>query len=80
MDLYGPANKFLSVVVDPIVKILFVVAVFYFVFGVVKYIVQGDDTTARAEGGKHILYSTIGIFIMASAWGIIALLKNLITH
>lgn len=78
MDTY--ANKFLTVVVDPIVQILFVVAVFYFVFGVVKYIVQGDDSSARAEGGKHILYSTIGIFVMASAWGIIALVKSLLTN
>ena len=79
MDLYGPANTFIGLVVDPIIRLMFVVAVFYFVFGVVKYIVQGDDATARIEGGKHILYSTIGIFVMASAWGIIALVKSLIT-
>jgi hypothetical protein len=80
MDFYGPANKFLALVVDPIVRLMFVVAVFYFVFGVVKYIINGDDATARVEGGKHILYSTIGIFVMASAWGIISLIKSLITN
>lgn len=80
MDAYAYANKFFALVVDPIVRLLFVVAIFYFVFGVVKYMVQGNDASARAEGGKHILYSTIGIFVMASAWGIIALIKSLLTH
>lgn len=78
MEAY--ANKFFSLVVDPVVRILFVLAVFYFVFGVVKYIVQGNDAESRIEGGKHILYSTIGIFVMAGAWGIIALVKSILPH
>ncbi len=68
--------KLFTVVVDPVVRFIFAAAIFYFIWGVFKYIRNADDPTERASGGKHILYGTIGIFIMISVWGIIQVLRT----
>ena len=69
-------KKLLTTVVNPIVSLLFAAAAFYFIWGVFKYITTADDPSERAAGARHIAYSILGIFIMASVWGIIALIKN----
>lgn len=71
-------QKFFLVVVDPVVKLLFAVAIFYFIYGVFTYVRQSSDSASRTDGANHILYSTIGLFIMISVWGIIGLLQNLV--
>lgn len=68
--------KLLTNVVEPIVKFLFAAAVFYFIFGVFVYIRNADDSSERLSGGRHILYGTVGLFIMISVWGIIAVIRS----
>jgi hypothetical protein len=69
-------QKLFTVVVNPAVRLIFAAAVFYFAFGVFTYIRKSGDSTSRAEGANHILWSTVGIFIMISVWGIIAVLQR----
>jgi hypothetical protein len=68
--------KLFTVVIDPVVKFIFAAAIFYFIWGVFSYIRKSDDPSERVSGGKHILYGTLGIFIMISVWGIIAVLRT----
>jgi hypothetical protein len=70
--------KLFALVINPIVQLLFAAAVLYFLWGVFKYIRAADDPSARIEGGRHILYSVIGLFIMISVWGIIAVIQRTI--
>ena len=51
-------------------------AIVLFVFYVVKYFMRPSDGAERAEAGKYVMYSIIGFFIIASFWGLIAVLKN----
>jgi hypothetical protein len=67
---------FFRLVVNPAVDFLFAAAALYFVYGVWEYIRRSDDSAGRIEGGNHILWSTIGLFIMISVWGIIAILQK----
>ena len=69
-------QKFFTSVVDPVVQLLFAVAVVYFIYGVFTYIRRSGDSEARTEGANHILWSIVGLFIMVSVWGIITLIKN----
>lgn len=70
--------KIFRVVIDPLVQLLFAAAVFYFIYGVFKYIKDADDSSSRVDGANHVLWSTIGLFIMISVWGIIKILQNTI--
>jgi hypothetical protein len=55
-------------IVNPLVRIGFLIAVLYFLYGVMKYILRANgDEKARAEGTKHMLWGSIGLTIMFTA-------------
>lgn len=69
-------QKFAAIVLDPAVKLLFALAVLYFIFGVFTFIRRSGESDGRIEGRNHILWSTVGLFIMISVWGIIAIIQR----
>ncbi|HEY0908550.1 MAG TPA: hypothetical protein VGE35_04380 [Candidatus Paceibacterota bacterium] len=69
-------DKFVDVVVNPVVQLLFAAAALYFIYGIFTFIRKADDSSAREEGANHILWSTVGLFIMSSVWGILAILQS----
>ena len=68
----------LTNIVQPILGIVFVAAVAFFLYGVVEMVVKGGDADAREKGRNHMLYGVIGGAIMLSAWGIVYLISNTI--
>ncbi len=50
------------------------VAVVIFVFYVIKYYMMADAN--RADGGKYVMYSLIGFFVILSFWGLVNILQN----
>lgn len=71
-------DPIISEVVYPIIEVLFGLAVLIFVYGVLQLVIRGDDQDARKTGKDTILWGSVGIFIMVSAWGIIYLISNTI--
>jgi len=69
-------QKFFEVVVNPLVQLIFAAAVLYFVYGIFTYIRKSSDSTSRVDGANHILWSTVGLFIMISVWGIIGIIER----
>ena len=51
-------------------------AVVYFVYGIARYVMSGDDDAKAAAKGK-IIYGIIGLFVMISVWGLVRLLANI---
>lgn len=79
VDMTAFANvldPILSNIVWPILELLFGIAIVVFVWGVLQMVIHGDDQDARDKGKKTIVYGTIGLFIMVSAWGIIYIVAN----
>jgi hypothetical protein len=74
---FGQAmNPIIANVIYPAVGLLFGVAVLVFVYGVLQLVIHGGDPDARKTGQSTILYGTLGIVIMVSAWGIIYFISN----
>ncbi len=69
-------NNIFRFVINPLVQLLFATAVFYFMYGVFMYIKDSDESSSRTDGANHVLWSTVGLFIMISVWGIIRLLER----
>ena len=69
-------NPIVSNIVYPIIQLLFGLAVLYFVYGVLQFVFHPDDSDARETGKRTILWGSIGMFIMVSAWGIIYFISN----
>ncbi len=69
-------NRLLDKVINPLVFLLFVAALIYFLWGVFMYLKDGEKSDARATGGQHMMWGLIGLVIMMSVYGIIRLIVN----
>ncbi len=67
-------------IVDPVVELMFAVALIVFVWGVVEMLMKAGDAEGRATGKRHLFGGIIGMFIMMSAWGIIYLISNTVAQ
>lgn len=65
-------------ILDPIILLLFAVAILYFIYGMYEFIKAADNEAARENGKKHVVYSVIGLFIMIGVWGIVNLICSTI--
>jgi hypothetical protein len=58
-----------------VIEIAISLAVIWIIINVIKYLIAGGDED-RAAGGKAILYGVIGLFVILSIWGLVAILTN----
>ena len=65
-------------IINPIIALLFALAVIYFLWGVIQYIRNSGDAQKRADGVKHITWGIVGLVIMVSVFGILNLAINTI--
>jgi len=63
-------------IITPIIYLLFALAIIYFLWGVFVFIKNADSAEKRADGYQHMIWGIVGIFIMASAKGIINLILS----
>jgi hypothetical protein len=61
-------------ILNPLIYLAFAAAFLVFGYGVVEFIRHADSDEGRETGGRHILWGVVGMFIMASAFGIINLI------
>ena len=71
-------NKILDNIVTPVIYLIVALAVVYFVWGVLVFIQNADNTEKREDGYKHMIWGIIGMFIMLSAKGIINIIMSTI--
>lgn len=68
-------NKITTQVFNPLIVLLFALATMLFAWGVVQYILGSQGSEEQVTRGKRVMFwGIIGMFIMASAWGIVNLL------
>ena len=59
------------------IEIIITIAVIWIIINVVRYlIIGGDDPDKRKTAGAAILYGIIGLFVILSIWGLVAILRN----
>lgn len=70
-------TKITEDILNPLIIMMFAIATLIFGWGVVQYILGGAQSGDKTQKAKTIMiYGIIGMFIMASAWGIVSLLCN----
>ena len=65
-----------NAIINPLIILLFAVALIYFLYGVLVYIGNADNEEERRKGARHILWSIVGFFVMLGVYGIILLIIN----
>lgn len=73
LDFYVWLSNILNFFVIPV---LLSVALVIFLWGVLKYVSSGDDEEKRNSGRNFIVYGIIGLFVMVSVWGLVAVLNR----
>ena len=62
-----------EVIVNPIIILLFGIALVVFLWGIFEFLAQSSNDEARSRGKRNMIWGLIGMFIMFSAFGIIRL-------
>ncbi len=65
----------ISQLLNTIVPILIILGVIFFIWGVVTYVIAQDDE-AKTRGRDLMIYGLIGLLVIVSMWGLVAILKN----
>lgn len=69
-------DKLNSNIIFPLLSFLLALAVLVFVWGGFQYLYKAEDSSARAEGQKHMLYGIIGIVVMVTAFALLAMVTR----
>ena len=72
----GSLVRLFSNVLDWAVPTLIACAVVYFLYGVLQYVIMGDDEEKKEKAKSTILYGIVGIFVMVSVYGLVKLVQD----
>ncbi len=73
MDL---VDQILARLWTPVLKLMFGVAIAFFIWGVIEFMVGAANEEKRETGKRHIVWGLVGLFIMFAVWAIMAVIKN----
>ena len=72
-DILG---KVITEVFAPLYSLVVGIAFLYFLYGVVRFIMSMNEPDKKNIGKEHLLYGTIGLFIILSVGGILKLFNS----
>ncbi len=76
-SLDGFLGRVNDVIINPLIIVLFAIAFMIFLAGMLRFFFQRDQSSEEAKKGRqHMIWGIIGMFIMMSVFGIMALIKN----
>lgn len=70
--------KINAVILNPLITLLFAVALLVFLWGVFEFVRKTDDEKSRTQGKRGMLWGIIGMFIMFAVFGIIRIILQTI--
>ena len=72
----GLMRGIINSIIDPIILLLFSAGVFLFMWGLLVFLLNADKPDKRKTGQDHMLWGIIGVFIMATVFGIIEIILS----
>lgn len=67
--------QFINNLLNTLLPLIIAAAVVYFIYGIARYVMAGDED-AKAAAKDKIIYGVIGLFVMVSVWGLVNILTN----
>ncbi len=72
---YASLDSFLGnvnrMIINPIILLLFALALAYFLYGVFQFIANQENEEKKTTGKNHMMWGIIGITIMMGVWSIL---------
>ena len=63
-------------IINPLIIFLFALAVLFFLYGVLEFLLGSEDEEKKTTGKSHMLWGVIGITIMIGVWTILGMVLN----
>lgn len=63
-------------IINPLIYLLFGIALVFFLYGVLQFIANADNEEKRMTGRNHMLWGIIGLGIMMGVWAILQIVIN----
>jgi hypothetical protein len=73
---YELLDRVVTYVVDPAVKVIFTLGLFFFLWGFIEFLWAMKDGKVDENGKNHMIWGVAGMVIMVSVYGIISLIMN----
>lgn len=65
-----------KVIINPLIVLLFALAVVYFLYGLTRYLLSPDNEEIRKSSKSLMIWGVVGMFIMVSVFGIMNILLS----
>ena len=69
-------DRIVDLIINPLIGLLFAAALVMFLWGASKLILKGGDADGLKEGKQSLIWGIVGMFIMASVFGILTVVLN----
>ena len=63
-------------ILNPIIALLFAVALVVFIWGIVEFISHVNSEDGREKGKRHMVWGMVGLLIMVSVFGIMQIIVD----
>lgn len=75
-SLNGFMVKVDTMIINPLILFLFALAIVFFLYGVLEFILNQENEEKKTAGKSHMIWGVIGIVIMLGVWGILGIILN----
>lgn len=69
----GNVNR---MIVNPLILLLFALAVAFFLYGMLQFLASGQNDEKRTQGKKHMLWGVVGMTIMMGVFFVMNLILS----
>ena len=69
-------QRIITYIVDPAIRVVFTAGLFLFLWGLVEFLWGLRSGQVETTGKQHMIWGMVGMLIMVSVYGIIALIVN----
>jgi hypothetical protein len=59
-----------------VVPLIFSLALVYFIYGVMQYVLNDADESKKAKGKQFMVWGIVALTVMVTVWGLVNLLGN----
>jgi uncharacterized membrane protein YidH (DUF202 family) len=60
-----------QMIIDPLIGLLFALAIMYFLYGMVQFLLNQDNDEKKTTGKSHMIWGIVGITIMLGVFTIL---------
>lgn len=69
-------DNIVEFIINPLIGLLFALALAFFVWGAAQLILKSDEASERKKYQNALMWGLIGMFVMASVFGILEVVLN----